>query len=261
MSGGLYKSANAGHTAQPQYPDGAVLISTQPMPFGMYPAPGLESAPDLEPAIESEQGSAASNSAIMAIGSLVSRGTGFLRTVVLAAALGGGAINDAYTTAQVLPGIVYELLLGALLSSTIIPVLVRRRKADPDRGEAYTQRLVTLTVVVLGSAALLVTVMASALTLLYTSSDMPEAFRSLVTKISYLTLPMLFFIGISGILTAVLNTRHAIAKDKGWVANPPPAAEFAKAVAGEPNLLRRPIVIRGKTVIVGYDGDAYAKLR
>jgi len=206
MSGGLYKSANAGHSAQ-QYPDGAVLISTQPMPYGMHPAPGLESAPDLEPAVEAEQGSAASNSAIMAIGSLVSRGTGFLRTVVLAAALGGAAINDAYTTAQVLPGIVYELLLGALLSSTIIPVLVRRRKADPDRGEAYTQRLVTLTVVVLGAAALIVTVLASALTLLYTSSDQSDAFKGLVTKISYLTLPMIFFIGLSGILTAVLNTR------------------------------------------------------
>jgi putative peptidoglycan lipid II flippase len=207
MSGGLYKSANAGHTAQPQYPDGAVLISTQPMPYGIYPAPGVESAPDLEPPVEAEQGSAASNSAIMAIGSLVSRGTGFLRTVVLAAALGGAAINDAYTTAQVLPGIVYELLLGALLSSTIIPVLVRRRKADPDGGEAYTQRLVTLTVVVLGAAALIVTLLASALTLLYTSNDQSDAFRSLVTKISYLTLPMIFFIGLSGILTAVLNTR------------------------------------------------------
>ncbi|MGN9908028.1 murein biosynthesis integral membrane protein MurJ [Phytohabitans sp. LJ34] len=207
MGGGLYKSANAGHSAHQQYPDGAVLISTQPMPYGMHPAPGVESAPDLEPAVEVEQGSAASNSAVMAIGSLVSRGTGFLRTVVLAAALGGAAINDAYTTAQVLPGIVYELLLGALLSSTIIPVLVRRRKADPDRGEAYTQRLVTLTVVVLAAAALIVTVLASVLTLLYTSSDQSDAFKGLVTKISYLTLPMIFFIGLSGILTAVLNTR------------------------------------------------------
>jgi putative peptidoglycan lipid II flippase len=207
MSGGLYKSANAGHTAHQQYPDGAVLISTQPMPLGMHPAPGLESAPHLEPAVDVEQGSAASNSAIMAVGSLVSRGTGFLRTVILAAALGGGAINNAYTTAQVLPGIVYELLLGALLSSTIIPVLVRRRKADPDRGEAYTQRLVTLAVLVLGAAAVLVTVTASALTVLYTSDKSSAAFQDLVTKLSYLMLPMIFFIGVSGILTAVLNTR------------------------------------------------------
>jgi putative peptidoglycan lipid II flippase len=207
MGGGLYKSANAGHSAEQRYPDGAVLISTQPMPPGLLPSPGEESAPEAKPSIEREQGSAASNSAIMAIGSLISRGTGFLRTVILAAAIGGGAINDAYTTAQVLPGIVYELLLGAVLSSTIIPVLVRRRKNDPDRGQAYTQRLVTLTVLLLACGAVIVTAAASLLTVLYTSDDQTDAFRRLVTLLSYLMLPMIFFIGISGIFTAVLNTR------------------------------------------------------
>jgi arsenate reductase-like glutaredoxin family protein len=67
-------------------------------------------------------------------------------------------------------------------------------------------------------------------------------------------------VAAAGSVAAVLNTRHAIAKEHGWAASPPSAAEFAKAVAGEPNLLRRPIVIRGKTVIVGFDRDAYAKL-
>ncbi|GIJ47852.1 lipid II flippase MurJ [Virgisporangium aliadipatigenens] len=176
MSGGHYRSANA--------------VPAEP-----------------KPAIEAEQGSAARNSVVMAVGSLVSRGTGFLRTVILAAAIGGGAINDAYTTSQVLPGIVYELLLGAVLGSTIIPVLVRRRKNDPDRGEAYTQRLVTLTVLLLACGAALVTAAASVLTVLYTGDDQSDAFRRLVTLLSYLMLPMIFFIGVSGILTAVLNTR------------------------------------------------------
>ena len=56
----------------------------------------------------------------------------------------------------------------------------------------------------------------------------------------------------------MLNTRHAIAKEKGWVDKPPDAATFAKAVAKEPNLLRRPILIDGKKVIVGFDKAAYA---
>ena len=45
---------------------------------------------------------------------------------------------------------VYEFLLGGVLTSVLIPVLVRRRKADPDRGEAYAQRLLTLAVLALG---------------------------------------------------------------------------------------------------------------
>jgi arsenate reductase-like glutaredoxin family protein len=64
----------------------------------------------------------------------------------------------------------------------------------------------------------------------------------------------------AGSVAAVLNTRHAIAKEKGWVANPPDAATFAKAVAKDVNLLRRPILIAGKKFIVGFDKTAYEKL-
>jgi arsenate reductase-like glutaredoxin family protein len=64
----------------------------------------------------------------------------------------------------------------------------------------------------------------------------------------------------AGSVAAVLNTRHATAKDKGWVDKPPSVAEFAKAVVAEPNLMRRPIVIHGKKVIVGFDPAAYKKL-
>lgn len=65
----------------------------------------------------------------------------------------------------------------------------------------------------------------------------------------------------AGSVGAVVNARHAVAKEKGWVDNPPDADTFAKAVAKEPNLLRRPVYIAGKKVIVGFDKPAYAKLK
>jgi len=64
----------------------------------------------------------------------------------------------------------------------------------------------------------------------------------------------------AGSVAAVLNTRHATAKEKGWIESPPSAAVFAKAVAADVNLLRRPILIVGNRVIVGFDKPAYAKL-
>ena len=64
----------------------------------------------------------------------------------------------------------------------------------------------------------------------------------------------------AGSVAAVMNTRHATAKEKGWVDKPPSARDFAKAVVGDVNLLRRPIIIDGEKVIVGFDRDAYAKL-
>jgi len=64
----------------------------------------------------------------------------------------------------------------------------------------------------------------------------------------------------AGGVAKVLNARHAVAKQNGWVTSPPDVAVFAKAVVTEPNLLRRPLLVVGDRVIVGRDEDAYAKL-
>jgi putative peptidoglycan lipid II flippase len=138
----------------------------------------------------------------MALGSLVSRVTGFLRTVIIAAALGSTLVGNAYTTAQWFPGMVYELLLGGVLTSVLVPTLVRARKFDPDRGEAYTQRLVTLAVLALGATTVLA-VACAPLLVWVSRTDAP----GLVRAWSYLILPTIFFYGLAGVLMAVLNTR------------------------------------------------------
>ena len=66
----------------------------------------------------------------MAFGTLASRGTGFLRTALVASVI-GVAIGDAYNLANTLPNIVYELLLGGVLTSVVVPLLVAGR---PPRG-------------------------------------------------------------------------------------------------------------------------------
>jgi putative peptidoglycan lipid II flippase len=197
MGGGrIYRSANAGHGGPPR-PGDAPLVSADPL----VNQPAVEgTAPPPEPPVE---GSAAGNSAIMAIGSLVSRGTGFLRNLVIGAALGGLLVGDAYTTAQVFPGMVYEFLLGGILTSVLIPVLVRRRRIDADGGQAYSQRLLTLAVLALGVATVIAVAGAPLLTMLYANSDNAK----LVNALSYLMLPMIFFTGLSALISAVLNTR------------------------------------------------------
>ena len=64
----------------------------------------------------------------------------------------------------------------------------------------------------------------------------------------------------AGGVAAVLNTRHATAKENGWVASPPTPAVFAKAVVADVNLIRRPILIDGARVIIGFDRPAYEAL-
>lgn len=198
MSGRLYRSANAlGGGGRPTGDD-AIFISAEPL---NQPAAEAVAPPDEAVA----EGSAAANSLVMAAGSLVSRGTGFIRNLMIGAAL-GNLVGNAYTTAIFLPNQVYEFLLGGVLTSVLVPVLVRRRKADPDRGEAYAQRLLTLAVVALAAAALIAVALAPVLTGIYAGGK-DEDYRGLVTNLSYLMLPMLFFTGISALIAAVLNTR------------------------------------------------------
>ena len=64
----------------------------------------------------------------------------------------------------------------------------------------------------------------------------------------------------AGSVAAVLNARNKDVKERGWNDNPPDAATFAKAVVKDVNLLKRPIVVAGKKIIVGFDKAAYAKL-
>ena len=97
----------------------------------------------------------------MAIASAASRLTGFLRSLAVTAAIGVALVGNAYNTANTLPNIVYELLLGGVLTSVVVPLLVQAQERDRDRGVAYTQRLLSLAVAGLVGATLLATVAAA----------------------------------------------------------------------------------------------------
>lgn len=140
----------------------------------------------------------------MAIATLVSRLTGFLQKVLLAAALGFGVLNDGFNAANQLPNMLLEFILGGVLTSVAVPVMVRARKEDPDDGEAYTQRLLTMSTVVL-VAATVICVAAAPLLINLTISHGPSS--SVATVFAYLLLPEILFYGLSALFNAILNSR------------------------------------------------------
>jgi len=91
----------------------------------------------------------ARSSAVMAVGTFASRGTGFLRTFMLLYAIGTGGLADAYNNSNALPQTVYYLFLGGVFTSVMVPLMVKAARNHPDRGEAYAERIFTLGVVAL----------------------------------------------------------------------------------------------------------------
>ena len=143
----------------------------------------------------------------MAVGTAASRLTGFLRTAVIGAVLGVQGLALAYNVANTAPNIVYELLLGGVLTAVVVPLLVRAAKDDPDGGTAYAQRLLTLVVLALGGAAVLLVVAAPLVVDLYLPDSVPQAERDLAVVFARYFLPQVLFYGAGAVMGAALNTR------------------------------------------------------
>ena len=197
-----------GQPGWPARPTRAIGVASPVVIPGAPGGPGPPTAPpDGAPApLPDEQPSIARSSAIMAAGSMVSRVTGLIRTVALGAAIGAATVGNAYNLSNTLPNMVYELLLGGVLSSVVVPLLMKARTQDSDRGEAYTQRLLSLATIFLAGATVLAVLAAPLLTQLVAGHSHP-ADKHLITTLSYLILPEIFFYGIAALLAGVLNTR------------------------------------------------------
>ncbi|MFH8570454.1 murein biosynthesis integral membrane protein MurJ [Streptomyces sp. NPDC017993] len=144
----------------------------------------------------------------MALGTVASRGTGLIRQVLQAGALGTGLLASTYNTANVVPMSLYTLLIGGALNSVLVPQLVRARAEHADGGRAYEQRLVTLVLSVLAAGTLLAVWAAPQIVAVYTP-DTPRthaAFELTVVFARFL-LPQIFFYGLFFVLGQVLNAR------------------------------------------------------
>lgn len=148
----------------------------------------------------------AQSSAIMALGTVASRITGFIRTAVIVYALGTGAVADAFNTSNTLPNSIHDLVLGGTMTSVVLPMLVRANKRDEDGGLAYTQRMYTLLVIGLLGVTAIAMALAGPIVDVYIGNVSPEQ-RHLAVLFALFFFPQIFFYGVNAYQSAVLNTR------------------------------------------------------
>jgi putative peptidoglycan lipid II flippase len=154
-------------------------------------------------------------SALLAAGTLVSRALGFVSVVLLANTLGTeSAASNTFTIANQLPNNVYAIIAGGLLSAVLVPQIVRAR-TDPDGGEKFINRVITLGVVLFLAIALIATLCAPLLVHLYASQQTGGSGRglsasdfALATAFAYWCLPQIFFYAMYSLLGEVLNARN-----------------------------------------------------
>jgi putative peptidoglycan lipid II flippase len=151
------------------------------------------------------------SSAVMAAGTVVSRLSGFVRSVLLVAALGGVLRADLFAIANTLPNMVYILVAGGIFNAVLVPQLVRRIKDDPDGGDAYASPIVTLSALFLGAVTVLLMVLAPLLLRLYLDGRFLDPDRAAhlesIVDLTRWCLPQVFFYGMYVLVGQILNAR------------------------------------------------------
>ena len=150
-------------------------------------------------------------SAWMALGTLVSRVTGFLRALLLIWAIGTGLNGDIFNSANTVPNALYILVAGGVFNVVLVPQLVRTMRTDADGGDAYANRVITLGLLVLGAATVVLMLAAPLLVrLVFDSLLFTERFddqRASALWLMYLCVPQVFFYGAFVLVGQVLNAR------------------------------------------------------
>lgn len=151
-------------------------------------------------------GDVARNSAIMAVGTSGSRVLGFVRAALLTGVVGGAVALDSFTIANSLPTQLYVLINGGLISALLIPQLTKAMMRA-DGGQDFSDRLITLCLLVLGGATVLSLAATPWIIGVLTKDTAGEDFMSLTTTMAYLCVPQLFFYGLYSVLGQALNAR------------------------------------------------------
>lgn len=158
--------------------------------------------------LQPESGLMRSNLTV-ATGTAMSRLTGLIRIVIFGIVIGQTALADAFDAANNAPNAVYELLIGGVLSASLVPLFIRY--LDDEDNEA-TESIISATLVVLvvcTALAMLAAPLIFHLFSLHPASGIDvEQFRSVGTMLTRIFLVQIFFYGISALASAVLNSRR-----------------------------------------------------
>lgn len=145
-------------------------------------------------------------SALLAAGTMVSRVTGVLRSIVLVAVVGAVSNSaDAFAIANQLPNDVFQLISVGVLTAVIVPQIVKAATSR-DGGNAFISKLFTLGAVVLLATTAIA--MLGAPWLVALASDGTPELHALATAFAYWCLPQIFFYGAYALIGETLNARR-----------------------------------------------------
>jgi putative peptidoglycan lipid II flippase len=168
---------------------------------------GVSEPPDIDEQgwQESTSSQLVRSSAVVAVGTGLSRVTGLARTMAQVWVLGAFVVADSFNFANTVPNLLYDLLAGGVLAATLVPVFVDN-VARRDR--AATDAVVTVMTALLVAVTALA-MLAVPLIVLLVPDDGQD--RWLVAAFLWMFLPQIVFYGLTTLWSGVLNSHRRFA--------------------------------------------------
>ena len=172
---------------------------------------------------------------VVAVGTALSRVSGLFRVIVFGYVIGQSALADAYKLSNETPNIIYDLLLGGVLSATLVPLFsslmlstgdsevsstepndtepndTEQNDLDAD-GRRATNAVITVAVTLLLALTVAAVLTAPLIFRIYSLDTAPgldvDLYRQVGTTLTRIFLIQILFYGLSGIANAYLNSRR-----------------------------------------------------
>ncbi|NBO68193.1 MAG: murein biosynthesis integral membrane protein MurJ [Actinobacteria bacterium] len=141
-------------------------------------------------------------------GTALSRVTGLIRIIIFGIVIGQTALADAYDIANNAPNVVYELLLGGILTATLVPLFTRYlHDGDDESINAITSFAFVALAVITTIAIMLAPLIFKIFSLNPADTIDADLFRQAGTVLTRLLLLQIFFYGVTSICTSILHAR------------------------------------------------------
>ncbi len=148
------------------------------------------------------------SAALISICTIISRITGFARTWSMAWALGATFLSSSYQVANNLPNMLYELVMGGMLTTAFLPVYMSlKKKVGKEKSDEYASNLLTLVVVALGVLAILCMIFPQVV--IYTQSfySDQQTMGTATLLFQFFAIQIVFY-GASSIISGILNSNR-----------------------------------------------------
>ncbi|MCB0207956.1 MAG: murein biosynthesis integral membrane protein MurJ [Anaerolineae bacterium] len=141
---------------------------------------------------------------LIAAGNVASRILGLVRETVIAQLFGATGLVSAFRVAQIIPTMLYDLLVGGMVSSALVPVFSEYAERDRAALWQVASLILSLSVIAIGLIVIIIELAAPQVAFLM-AGGFDDELLAATTYLLRLTTPAVLFLSLAGIITGLLH--------------------------------------------------------